>query len=89
MRGHYFTVEFLLYEIADDWNLLAYLSGVEIDIPTCTIFYVRHDSVTRCWIKKIVQMFSKVAEILSTAVFTSIGLFQNSPKVNNLFGLLL
>ena len=61
------------------------LWGAERDIPTCTIFYVRHDSVTRCWIKKMVQMFSKVAQIISTAVFTSIGLFQNSPKVNNLF----
>ena len=43
-------------------------------------------SVTRCWIKKVAQMFSKVAQIISSAVFTSIDLFQNSPKVNNLLG---
>ena len=34
-------------------------------------------------------MFSKVAQIISKAVFTVIDLFKNSPKVNNLFGLLL
>ena len=43
-------------------------------------------SVTRCKIKIVVQMFSKVAQIISTAVFTLIDSFQNSPKVTNLFG---
>ena len=33
-------------------------------------------------------MFSKIAYIISTAVFTVIDHFQNSPKVNNLFGLI-
>ena len=46
-------------------------------------------SVTRCWIKKVTQIFSKVAQIISTAVFTLIDLFQNRPKVKNLFGLFL
>ena len=32
-------------------------------------------------------MFSKVAKIMSNAVLTLIDLFQNSTKVNNLFGL--
>ena len=32
-------------------------------------------------------MFSKVVKKISTAVFTLIDHFQNSPKVNNLFGL--
>ena len=45
-------------------------------------------SVTRCWIKKVAQMFPKVALIISTSVFILIDLFQNSPKVNNVFGLL-
>ena len=43
-------------------------------------------SVTRCWIKKIAQMFSKVALIISIAVFILIDRFQKSPKVNNIFG---
>ena len=34
-------------------------------------------------------MFSKVVQIISKAVFTLIDRFKNSPKVNNLFGLLL
>ena len=53
-------------------------------------------SVTRCRIKKVAQIFSKVAQIfskvvqiISTAVFTLIDRFQNIPKANNLFGLLL
>ena len=53
-------------------------------------------SVTRCRIKKVAQIFSKVAQIFSkvvqirsTAVFTLIDRFQNIPKANNLFGLLL
>ena len=60
-------------------------------------------SVTRCRIKKVTQIFSKVAQIfskvaqifskvvqmISTAVFTLIDRFQNIPKANNLFRLLL
>ena len=53
-------------------------------------------SVTRCRIKKVAQIFSKVAQIfskvvqmISTAVFTLIDRFQNIPKANNLFRLLL
>ena len=43
-------------------------------------------SVTRCWIKKPAQMFLKVAWVISIAVFKVINIFQNGPKVTNLFG---
>ena len=38
--------------------------------------------------KKVAQLFSKVAKIISTAYFTLIDRFQNSPKISNLFRLL-
>ena len=46
-------------------------------------------SVTRCWSNKVAQMFPKVTWIIFTTVFTSIDLFLHSPKVTNLFGLLM
>ena len=50
--------------------------------------------VTTVWtdggLKKLPKCFQKLPKIISAAtVFTSIDLFQNSPKVSNLFGLLL
>ena len=42
-------------------------------------------SVTRGWRKKVAQMFPNVAGIISRAVFTLMVIFQNSPKVTNLF----
>ena len=78
------------YQVAKDLCVFLasfYKEGVN-NLPT--------SSVTRCRIKKVAQIFSKVAQIfskvvqmISTAVFTLIDRFQNIPKANNLFRLLL
>ena len=47
------------------------------------------DSVIRCWGKKVAQIFYKLPKKYPQQFFTLIDLFQNSPKVKNLFGLLL
>ena len=58
-------------------------------VCTTTLKIRSSDSVTRCWIKKVPKRFPKVALIISAVAFTLIDLFQNNPKVNNLFGVLL
>ena len=58
-------------------------------VCTTTLKIRSSDSVTRCWIKKVPKRFPKVALMISAVAFTLIDLFQNNPKVNNLFGLLL